>query len=370
MLGYFALLILFLLFFSFSFYFGMREWLRPQDAAPVPVDVEYVRAENYFGVSFRRNMREWLKTARALPPEEPRDGSVRAVLERPNGERILCLAGGCFGGRGEREELIYSERDLCLAEGAVFHKEIYSLGKVETGAGAQLQAVAADGEISLGVDNAVSRWVDARHKILLRRGTVVRSRVSSMESIELERQVSAQSLFAPLIFTADYRPVPSSPASGKPEERPPAELSVQAGEVSPAYLNGIPCSRLAEETWLVRGNLELPAGTCVDTNLVVKGTLCSGPHCCFSADVKAGGIELGPSNRIVGNLVSGSVLEIGQDSLVGESIIAEGDILLRAGVRVGGGGRQAVVSAGRDVRMEANVAVCGKIAAGGMVITI
>ena len=120
----------------------------------------------------------------------------------------------------------------------------------------------------------------------------------------------------------------------------------------------------------MRGNLELRPGARVDSNLVVQGTLRSGAHCRFSADVKAGCVELGPDNRISGNLVSGGTLEIGESGQVGESVVAERDILLRAGVRVGGAGRQAVVSAGRDVKMEANVAVCGKVAAGRAVVTV
>src|SRR3990172_10237273 len=63
MLGYFSLVLLFLALLSLSFYFGVREWLRPRDDSPLPVDVEYVRQENYFGLSFRAHLEEWLKAA-------------------------------------------------------------------------------------------------------------------------------------------------------------------------------------------------------------------------------------------------------------------------------------------------------------------
>ena len=56
--GYIILVFVFLLLFAFSFYFGIKEWLKPQDASPIPVDVEYVRVENYFGTSFRQKMQE------------------------------------------------------------------------------------------------------------------------------------------------------------------------------------------------------------------------------------------------------------------------------------------------------------------------
>lgn len=369
--GYFALLLLFVILFALSFYFGVREWRHPRDDTPLPIDVEYIRTENYFGVSFRAKMQEWLQTARPIPPVEPWKAPIRGVLEKPNGERILLLTAGSFGGGEQHQELVHCRGDLYLPEGSVFHREIYGLGRVESGAGAQLQALAADGDIVLGIENDVSRWVDARHKVLLRRGTVVHSRVSSLESIELERQVSAQALYAPLIFTSDYRPITESNTTAQQHQNPSAELpGGSSGEESPAWLDGIASSRLSADTWLVRGNLELRPGTHVGDNLVVQGTLRSGPQCSFNANVRADGVELGPGNKIVGNLVSGTVLEIGEAGVVGESVVAERDIVLHAGVRVGAADREAVVSAGRDVTMETNVAVCGKIVAGRVIVTV
>ena len=63
MLGYLILFLTFILLFAVSFFFAFREWLRPEDNTPIPVDVEYVRVENYFGTSFRAKMQEWLEAA-------------------------------------------------------------------------------------------------------------------------------------------------------------------------------------------------------------------------------------------------------------------------------------------------------------------
>ena len=220
MAGFLALSLLFLLLFSLNFYFGFWEWLRPRDDAPLPVDVEYVRVENYFGISFRAKMKQWLQTARPVSHSAPGlvGAPVRAVLEKPGGERILLVTGGRFGGRDERDEMVYSEGGLYLSDRSVFRREIYCLGNLTTGGQVQLQAVAADGEIVLGVANDVARWVDARKKILISRNTVVHSRVSSGESIELEPEVSAQSLYAPLVFTSGYRPAPGSGLNGERDE--------------------------------------------------------------------------------------------------------------------------------------------------------
>ena len=96
MLGYLALLTLFLLLFSLCFFFGIREWLRPRDATPLPVDADYVRAENFFGASFREKMREWLKTARPLPLHGARSVFLRTVLEKPEGGEVLVMSEDCL----------------------------------------------------------------------------------------------------------------------------------------------------------------------------------------------------------------------------------------------------------------------------------
>ena len=108
----------------------------------------------------------------------------------------------------------------------------------------------------------------------------------------------------------------------------------------------------------------------MEENLVVKGTLLSGARCSFHGSVKANGMALGARNTVDGNVVSTSALEIGRSTHVAGSVIAEQDILLRSGVRVGSAEEFAVVSAGKNVTLEANVAVSGKIAAGRAVLTV
>ena len=366
MLGYLILFLIFVLLFGMSFYFAFREWLRPEDNTPIPVDVEYVRVENYFGTSFRAKMQEWLETAQPVELSEPLKPPVEAVLQKPNGERILLLNSGRFGGDAEHEELLCCDGDLEIADRSVFLREIYCRGKVETGAAVQLQALAADRDVTLGLDNEVARWVDAVGRVWLRRGTVVHARISSQESVQLDIGVRAQSMYAPLIFTAGYKPLAGYTA---PEEQ---ALQAIADAREGLGIAGLPTSvaRLAADTLLVRGDLELKPGSRVDSNLIVQGTLRSGADCAFIGDVKAGRVELGPRNEVSRNLVSGSTLNVGVSCRVSKSVVAESDILLSPGTRVGQPGKMAVVTAGREIKLEQDVAVWGKISAGKSVTTI
>src|SRR3972149_6770504 len=106
--------------------------------------------------------------------------------------------------------MVYSETDLRLAPRAVCCKEVYCRGNFSCESGAQLHAVAADGAADLGALSFVSGWVDAQDHIRLQQGTTVHGRVTSLESIELAREVTVQYLFAPLIFTSGYQPASDS----------------------------------------------------------------------------------------------------------------------------------------------------------------
>ncbi len=363
MFGYLFLVFAFLLLFSLSFYFGIREWLKPEDDTPIPVDVEYVRVENYVGESFRSKMQEWLESAQQLEVQEPLEPPVEAVLEKTNGERILLLNSGSFGGGRNYEELLICEGSLSLEDRSEFRREIYCRGRLETGAGVRLQAVASDGEIILGPDNEVFRWVDSHAKITLQHGTVVHARVSAQESIQLDTNVKVQSLYAPLISTYGYQPTEKFPHMD--EDISTVLEEGQAGNVPEGWPSTV--ARLAADTLLIRGDLDLKPGSLVDSNLIVQGTLRSGAGCIFVGDVKAGKVELGTRNQANRNVVSGSSLTVGESCFIGRTVVAETDIRLSDRVRVGRPEKLTVVSAGREIRIGQNVAVWGKVAAGTMV---
>jgi len=273
----------------------------------------------------------------------------------------LLLPAGALPQGQEHDELIYCEGNLALADRSAFHREICCRGTFASGFGALLQAVAADGEAVLGEETEVSRWVDARGRVLLKRGSTVRSRVSSLESIELEPQASAQSLYAPLVFTSGYQPFPDGVAGEAVASPIPASVSAPMWE--PARVPGAVFTRMTPDTWLVRGDLNLPAGTRLAEKLVVQGELRSGADCYFASDIKAADVIAGPRNHFLGNVVSEDGVELGEGGVVTGNVVAETAILLCAGVRVGREGRPVVVNAGGEVRMKPNVAVHGKIAA-------
>ncbi|MBI4465768.1 MAG: hypothetical protein HY647_13775, partial [Acidobacteria bacterium] len=354
MLGYAILLLLFLGFFSLSLWFGLKEWLYPEDASPLPVDVDYVRVENYFGAAFREKLRAVGETAPSRLPTQLLKSSAEVVSENSWGEASLIFPDGRLGDGQGHEPVVYCEGNLALASGSTSRQEVYCRGDFKTAAGVELQAVAADGAVTLGAGSRVEKWVDAQGKTLLRSGTIVGDRVSSSVSIEMERGVSVRSLYAPRIFTAGYVPDlqtdKSMESEGHTHPVPPG-----TPRTLPPCLQGVSCFPLAPDTFLVPGDLLLNSGSLVDAHLVVEGTLRSGPECAFRGHVKARAVQLGARNRIGGNLISEGAVEIGEKSFVRQCVVAATDLRLRAGARVGRPHAQAAVSAGGEITLDENV---------------
>ncbi|MBI4444102.1 MAG: hypothetical protein HY649_12110 [Acidobacteria bacterium] len=369
--GYLFLVVLFLALLSVSFFFAAREWLRPADDAPLAVDIEYVRQENYFGLCFRASFAEWL-ASRSVPATDSVLLPLHAMAGIPNGQPIPVLEKEFVGEEEQCQEIVYSATDLRLGSRAVCRKEVYCRGNFWSESGAQLHAVAADGAADLGAGAFVSGWVDAQASVRLQQATTVHGRVTSLESIELAREVMVQHLCAPLIFTSGYQPSSDSFNGLQPKAQlhPHSVGQDTADTLPPPYLHALPCVRLAADTWMVRGPLHLPAGTEVRGKLVVQGALSTESDCCFASDVKASEVRLGPRNKVLGNLVSAGGLQIAEAGVVLKNVVADGDIVLRSGARVGDLRRLAVVSAGGQVRLEQDVAVHGKVIAGHAIFSL
>ena len=370
--GYFILFCLFFAMFALCFVFGLREWLRPKDDNPIPVDREYVRDEFFLGASFRKKMNDWLKESTPLPSTDIVGQAGERVLQKKNGEKILVITGGNWLGRNSCEDLVYSQGNLHLPESTTLHREVYSLGSVHTDDDVHLQSLAGDCNIVLGARNIVARWIDALGSVHLCSGTVVQSRVTSREEILLEPGASARVLSSPLILTVrtdETKRQSFSSIDARTNICTFLDHPKQNSNLGdPITIGGCTVQYMDSHTWLIPGNVYLPTGYSVPKNIVVKGVLRSAQNCCFHGSVKAGEIHLGGENYVAGNLVSAGSLDIGEDARIAGSVAAENDVRIACASRIGTLDKPAAVSAGGSILLQQNVSVHGKLCAGEFVI--
>ena len=101
--------------------------------------------------------------------------------------------------RAQSDDILAIQEDFSCGAASHLSREIYAAGNVTIGTGSKLQALAADGDVTLASEVEVARWVDSWGELRLGRNCVIHSRATSRKSVCLEAGVQARSVFAPEI---------------------------------------------------------------------------------------------------------------------------------------------------------------------------
>jgi hypothetical protein len=127
--------------------------------------------------------------------------------------------------------------------------------------------------------------------------------------------------------------------------------------------------QLGADSWLYKGDLHLLSPLRVTTKLVVKGKCDLPDGFILEADIHAdGSLNIGANSLCRGNLISGQHIHLGPGSRFAGLIHADGSVRLGHGTRGFKDDGLVVAYAGEVLEVERNVAIQGKLAAGGRVI--
>jgi hypothetical protein len=127
--------------------------------------------------------------------------------------------------------------------------------------------------------------------------------------------------------------------------------------------------QLGSDSWLYKGDLRLLAPLRLTTKLVVKGKCDLPDGCVLEADVHAdGSLNIGANSVCRGNLISGKDIHLGTGCRFAGLIHADGSVRLGQGTRGFKDDGMVVAFAGEVLEVERDVAIKGKLAAGGRVI--
>ena len=351
-------------------HFGLAHWAwRKLRHQPAPeIDTRYVRIEDYFAQSFRHKLAEWLKLPAIVAPT----GEFRRI--RKHGEWIMVSGPANYPAKSRNDEILALEGDFTCGDRCTFNREIHARGSAAVGGKTRLQAIAAEGTLHLKSDVKVTRWADSVGAMTLEPGAMVRSRATSRTSIELARGAQALSVFAPEVTTPRKFEAPEPPAA--PEE-PTLEIPAPGLEGRHPQLKKIAgfdparLSPMGPECWAYNGHFRPDAVVRVKSKMVVHGNCSCPAGSILEDDVKAwGSIHLGPRSVAKRSLVAI------RDVILGPGCVFEGVIhagrtaRLSTGVR--GVKRDLPVAAygGREVRLEDDVVVQGKVASLNRVIAV
>jgi len=355
------------------FYFAHSRWRHVRGQEAEDIDPSYVRREDYFGQSFRTKLHSWLE----LPATAAADGA-RTIQK--GGERIRVTGALRLEDRAESDDILAIQGDFSCGAASHLGREIHATGNVNIGLGSRLQAVAADGDLTLGAETEVARWVDSWGKLRLGRDCVVHSRATARTSAILEAGAQAQSVFAPEITTGpglgdsgprrDIR-TQSGPAGSQERLPIPPPAGADPDALKHMGLDPAKLTPLGSECWIYRGSLQPSAPVHLTSQLIVKGACSIPAGSLLEHDLKASrGLFIGADCECRGNLISEKSLDVGPGVRFAGMIHADGEILLSRGVRGESADGPVAADAGSWLYAEPGVTVRGKLSSGERVLVV
>ncbi len=357
--------VLFLALFYVHFSLAHRAWITIRGKRSSELDMSYVRLEDYFGQSFRRKLKTWLST---LPAASNSTANLRVYHHGQ--ERIFVAPTVQYPSGRVEKEILVAEGTFVCGTNCDFRREVMVHGDCSIGERTSLQAIAADGALSLGEAVTIRRWVDAAGKLTIGADTAISSRATSRTAIEFLPGAHAQSLFAPEIAT-----------EGRNDDSP--ELSTKIGPVlqiphrpddSPQAQHGFDPQKLFSMgggTYAYEGDLDVTTPLHLRAPLVVRGHFSCAKESLLEGDLKAhGNITIGPASVVKGNLVCDGDMLLKPDVYFQSILQAGGTMRLSFGVR---GLREKLPVAAHatgSLTLESNIVINGKVSSAHRVIAI
>lgn len=220
-----------------------------------------------------------------------------------------------------------------IPPGYVVEADVYTGIGLDLGERAALRAALCEGDIILGENSAVLRWLHADGSIFLRRGSTAYGRLSAGRSIRLEPECGFERMSAPQITTVDTDQRDDSPAH-------PDARELQPADVCDLFASSRPRLR-------IQGNFVLPAGETLNANVIATGELQLGAGARLFGSAKSYKDTVVDEDACVhGSLVSGGAMHLGPRCFVAGPLMAESGVLIARGSRVGGPDALTTISSG------------------------
>ncbi len=294
---------------------AILEWRRKTDAAPLRIYRKDEGDVRHFARTFRQFVRENMGEAlrQATADGEPRGGTVGASLRYHvvgRSARPEWTAGEVALKRTDR--MLLSPASLRLPRHWVFKGDLYCEGAINGGEGAIYRAILAAGDIHLAESSTVLRWLHTDGSLFVAPNSTLYGRASVEQQVVLGSNCGFHRLHSPRIVIGAE---PMRTAT-------PMELL----EARPG-----PRSR-----WLVRGDVELPPGTCYDGDVVASGDIWIGEGTRITGSVKSNRhLRIARGCVLQGAVVAAEDLRVGPDCRVNGPAVAEGSLEAESGAVFG-----------------------------------
>lgn len=290
-----------------------REWRRPQDVTPLPIDAQDAQDPAFLARSFAQRL------SQALAHGERRLGRSKLAEAPPRGRWPLS---DDEWRRGRTQRVWHGQSDAVMPDDIHFLAEVAAPGALDTAPGNVYRALWAGHQLRLAAHATVLRWAHGQ-QVEVGAGCRLAGRVSADDRITVWGRSFFTLLHAPTICFGSQ---PDSPgltlAALHRDQQPlsePVRWDADAGR-------GVCDEPLALPDWtawqgdlVCRDDLGLGMGCRANGHLKVHGALHIGEHSLIEGGVVAvGSVTLEAHCRVQGALVSEEAIVLGPGCVIGE----------------------------------------------------
>jgi NDP-sugar pyrophosphorylase family protein len=290
---------------------ALAEWLRPTDFAPLPMRRDQPNSLTFFANSFRTRLVEQhgIDLAALRHGGDAYEIPTSKALSVGHDVRTLSADTWAKHSRalGLANHIVLFRDDAWLAPGSRVRADLYVGRDILVGAGAQLRACLAEGNVLLGANVVVQRWVHGA-QVRLFANARVEGRVTARETVTFTPPARFERAGARAVLFGDTAAAPA------PVELPPVVDSRQVLDDDAEIGHD---SKLLGD-YVVRGDCRVAA------QVSLVGSIKSHGH-----------LNVGEGARILGSLTSRKNLEIGAGSSVLGPLISFEDIVIGPNCRIG-----------------------------------
>lgn len=327
---------------------AFREWWKPTDVTPLPIDETDALEPDYLARRFSSLIQP------ALEQGQIALGGVPLVYLPPSAIHAPWPLNEQEVRTGRTRRIWHTEGDCVLPERLHCLAEMSARGALRTASGRTYRALLAGRQLSLAPRTRVIRWAHA-HSLSIGDHCQLPGRISATQVVVLGREVSFSLLHAPTIrFAGRVPPDWSIPPDGR------WSIGTAEGVLWDA----------ASSSGRAPGSLQVPPLRRWRGDLVCEGHLSLGEGCEAEGSLRAtGSLNLGAGCRVHGGLIAPGEIYLAAGCEVQSSIVSETLVVLGAGCVVGVPGAHATVRAPR-VEIGKGVVVHGTVWSGQHMRTI
>lgn len=201
----------------------------------------------------------------------------------------------------------------------VVEADVFTDCGLDLGERSALRAAACEGDAVLENDSTVLRWLHADGSIFLRTGSSAYGRLSSRHSIRLAPGCAFERMSAPQIITVD---------SDRAESLAPLDDACQSHNSS-----DVSASR---PRLRIQGDFSLAPGETLSANVIATGQVHLGAGARLLGSAKSyKDTVVDEAACVHGSIVSGRTIHLGQGCFAAGPVVAERDVVIARGSRVG-----------------------------------